>query len=183
MKTIKFDDPNPRAIRARYPSCDHEHPQPWSNRRRQPAGRARGRAGARRRPGRGRPGTRHYRNGPARVCVELGVARDAVDPLDERSRSAGRQCPPVSWQLAGAGLLAFAPSGSVIDALGWIWPPVLLVLLGGTVVRVRKNLPGRTRFLVVYPLLAGYALVCGRRRLSDHPSVDRPAPLQRRQGN
>jgi pimeloyl-ACP methyl ester carboxylesterase len=60
--------------------------------------------------------------------------------------------------LAGAGLLAFAPSGSVIDALGWIWPPVFLVLLGGTVVRVRKNLPGRTRFLVVYPLLAAYAL-------------------------
>jgi pimeloyl-ACP methyl ester carboxylesterase len=59
---------------------------------------------------------------------------------------------------AGAGLLAFAPSGPVIDALGWIWPPVFLVLLGGTVVRVRKNLPGRTRFLVVYPLLAAYAL-------------------------
>ena len=60
--------------------------------------------------------------------------------------------------VAGAGLLAFAPSGSVIDALGWIWPPVFLVLFGGTVVRARKNLPGRTRFLVVYPLLAGYAL-------------------------
>src|SRR4029077_15991122 len=60
--------------------------------------------------------------------------------------------------VAGAGLLAFAPSGSVIDALGWIWPPVFLVLLGGTVVRVRKNLPRRTRFLVVYPLLAAYAL-------------------------
>jgi pimeloyl-ACP methyl ester carboxylesterase len=60
--------------------------------------------------------------------------------------------------VAGAGLLVFAPSGSVIDALGWIWPPAFLVLLGGTVVRVRKNLPGRTRFLVVYPLLAAYAL-------------------------
>src|SRR5882672_3519899 len=60
--------------------------------------------------------------------------------------------------VAGAGLLAFAPSGSVIDALGWIWPPAFLVLLGGTVVRVRKNLPGRTRFLVVYPLLGAYAL-------------------------
>lgn len=60
--------------------------------------------------------------------------------------------------VAGVGLLAFAPSGSVIDALGWIWPPVFLVLLVGTVVRVRKSLPGRTRFLVVYPLLAAYAL-------------------------
>jgi pimeloyl-ACP methyl ester carboxylesterase len=60
--------------------------------------------------------------------------------------------------VAGAGLLAFAPSGSVIDALGWIWPPAFLVLLGGTAVRVRKNLPGRARFLAVYPLLAAYAL-------------------------
>jgi pimeloyl-ACP methyl ester carboxylesterase len=59
---------------------------------------------------------------------------------------------------AGAGLLVWAPSGSVIDALGWIWPPVFIVLLGGTVVRARKNLPGRMRFLVVYPLLAAYTL-------------------------
>jgi pimeloyl-ACP methyl ester carboxylesterase len=66
--------------------------------------------------------------------------------------------PAAFMTVAGAGLLVFAPSGSVIDALGWIWPPVFLVLLGGTVVRVRKNLPGRTRFLVVYPLLAAYAL-------------------------
>jgi hypothetical protein len=51
----------------------------------------------------------------------------------------------------------FHPSGSVIDALGWIWPPVFLVLLVGTVVRVRKNLPGRTRCLV-YLLLAAYTL-------------------------
>src|SRR4051795_11733654 len=29
--------------------------------------------------------------------------------------------------VAGAGLLAFAPGGSVIDALGWLWPPVFLV--------------------------------------------------------
>ena len=60
--------------------------------------------------------------------------------------------------VAGAGLLAFAPSGAVIDALGWIWPPVFLALLAGTVVRVRKDLPGRTRFLVVYPLLASTRL-------------------------
>ena len=60
--------------------------------------------------------------------------------------------------LAGAGLLAFAPKGSVIDALGWVWPPVFLALLAWTVVRVHRNLHSRTRFWVVYPLFAVYAL-------------------------
>jgi pimeloyl-ACP methyl ester carboxylesterase len=60
--------------------------------------------------------------------------------------------------LAGAGLLAFAPSGSTIDALGWVWPPLLLVLLAGTTVRVHRDLRSRTRYWVVYPLLIVYAL-------------------------
>ena len=60
--------------------------------------------------------------------------------------------------LAGASLLAFAPSGAVIDALGWVWPPLLLVLIVGTVVRVHRDLHSRTRSWVVYPLLGVYAL-------------------------
>jgi pimeloyl-ACP methyl ester carboxylesterase len=60
--------------------------------------------------------------------------------------------------LAGAGLLIVAPSGFVIDALGWVWPPLLLALLAGTVVRVHHDLHSRTRAWVVYPLLGVYAL-------------------------
>src|SRR5687768_18237059 len=30
--------------------------------------------------------------------------------------------------LAGAALLVFAPSGQIIDALGWVWPPLFLAL-------------------------------------------------------
>ena len=60
--------------------------------------------------------------------------------------------------LAGAGLIAFAPSGSVIDVLGWVWPPLLLALLAATVVRVHRDLHSRTRRWVVYPLLGVYAL-------------------------
>jgi pimeloyl-ACP methyl ester carboxylesterase len=60
--------------------------------------------------------------------------------------------------LAGGALLVFAPSGSVIDALGWVWPPVFLVLLAVTVVRVHRDLHSRTRSWVVYPLLGAYAL-------------------------
>jgi pimeloyl-ACP methyl ester carboxylesterase len=60
--------------------------------------------------------------------------------------------------LAGAALLVFAPSGEVIDALGWVWPPLFLALVVGTVVRVRRRLHSRTRYWVVYPLLSVYAL-------------------------
>jgi len=66
---------------------------------------------------------------------------------------------PASFMgLAGAALFVFAPSGVVIDALGWVWPPLFLALLAGTFVRVRRHLRGRTRLGVVYPLLALYAL-------------------------
>jgi pimeloyl-ACP methyl ester carboxylesterase len=60
--------------------------------------------------------------------------------------------------LAGAGLIALAPDGSVIDALGWLWPPLLLALLAVAVVRVHRDLHSRTRRSVVYPLLGVYAL-------------------------
>jgi pimeloyl-ACP methyl ester carboxylesterase len=60
--------------------------------------------------------------------------------------------------LVGAALLVFAPSGVVIDALGWVWPPLFLALVGGTVVRVHRRLQSRTRSWVVYPLLSAYAL-------------------------
>jgi pimeloyl-ACP methyl ester carboxylesterase len=84
--------------------------------------------------------------------------------------------------IAGAGLLTFAPDDVVIDALGWIWPPLLLALLAATVVRVRVNLHSRTRTWVVYPLLGVYALCAvggGYETLRE--SLDRrtnPAPGQ-----
>jgi pimeloyl-ACP methyl ester carboxylesterase len=60
--------------------------------------------------------------------------------------------------LAGAGLVALAPNGSVIDMLGWVWPPLLLALIVVTVIRVNRDLHSRTRSWVVYPLFAAYAL-------------------------
>jgi len=60
--------------------------------------------------------------------------------------------------LAGAGLFAFAPDGRAIDALGWVWPPLLLAVVAVAVVRVRVDLRSRTRRRVVYPLLGIYAL-------------------------
>jgi pimeloyl-ACP methyl ester carboxylesterase len=60
--------------------------------------------------------------------------------------------------MAGAALIAFAPGDRILGALGWVWPPLLLALLGATVVGVRTALHSRTRRRVVYPLLMVYAL-------------------------
>jgi len=66
--------------------------------------------------------------------------------------------PATFMGVAGAGLLVFAPDGAVIDALGWVWPSVLLAVIAGTGVRARRDLRSRTRFWVVYPLLGVYGL-------------------------
>jgi pimeloyl-ACP methyl ester carboxylesterase len=66
--------------------------------------------------------------------------------------------PAVFMASAGAGLIAFVPDGSIIDSLGWVWPPLLLALIGATIMRVNRTLHSRTRFWVVYPLFAVYAL-------------------------
>jgi pimeloyl-ACP methyl ester carboxylesterase len=90
--------------------------------------------------------------------------------------------PAVFMGMAGAALLAFAPDDVVIDALGWVWPPLLLVLLAATVARVHVDLHSRTRSWVVYPVLTVYALCAvGGGYQTIRESLDRrthPAPGQ-----
>jgi pimeloyl-ACP methyl ester carboxylesterase len=66
--------------------------------------------------------------------------------------------PAAFMALAGAGLIVFAPNGSAIDMLGWVWPPLLLALLAVAAIRTPRDLRSRTRGWVVYPLLGIYAL-------------------------
>jgi len=66
--------------------------------------------------------------------------------------------PGIFMALAGAALLVFAPNGEIVDALGWVWPPLFLALLAGTIVRVHRDLHSHWRFWLVYPLLVVYAL-------------------------
>ena len=84
--------------------------------------------------------------------------------------------PAVFMALAGGGLLVCAPGDSVLDALGWVWPPVLLAVLARTVVLVKRRLRSRTRTRVVYPVLAAYALCAvGGAYQTIHESIDRRA--------
>lgn len=66
--------------------------------------------------------------------------------------------PAAFMGLAGAVLLVFAPNGEVVDALGWVWPPLFLALLAGTVARGRRDLHSPSRVSLMYPLLGVYAL-------------------------
>jgi pimeloyl-ACP methyl ester carboxylesterase len=86
--------------------------------------------------------------------------------------------PATFMGVAGAGLLTFAPGDTVIDALGWVWPSVLLMVIAGTAVRVRRDLHSRTRRWVVYPLLGVYALCAlGGAYQTIQASIDRRSPV------
>lgn len=66
--------------------------------------------------------------------------------------------PALFMGVAGAGVLAFSPSGAALDLLGWIWPPLFLALLAATAVGAHRDLQSRSRSWIVYPLLALYAV-------------------------
>ncbi len=66
--------------------------------------------------------------------------------------------PAAYFAIMGAALLLFAPGDGALGLLGWAWPPLLLALLVWTVVCARGHLRGRTRPLMVYPVLVVLAL-------------------------
>ena len=73
---------------------------------------------------------------------------------------------PQDWLLAPAaifgttGLLLalLQPGPRVIDLLGWVWPPALILIAGWMAIRVRARLVGRGRWLLA-PLIATIAMV------------------------
>jgi pimeloyl-ACP methyl ester carboxylesterase len=71
---------------------------------------------------------------------------------------------PQRWAAAPALFFALAGVISLIDSeavngvWGWIWPPILLLLVVWIVIRARQHLRSRTRRWLLYPLLAVLAL-------------------------
>jgi pimeloyl-ACP methyl ester carboxylesterase len=67
-----------------------------------------------------------------------------------------------AWALAGfmgaGGVLLLALGSSVVGALAWVWPPVLLLVVVWSWVQLRRHLHSRNRSLLVYPLLVVLAL-------------------------
>jgi pimeloyl-ACP methyl ester carboxylesterase len=66
--------------------------------------------------------------------------------------------PAAVMGVGGAALLVFTPSNATLDALGWVWPPALLVLLVWITTRIRRQLPRRDGRWILYPVIAVTAL-------------------------
>lgn len=67
---------------------------------------------------------------------------------------------PQRWAVApavfmgSAGIIVLLAPAGLVDALGWVWPPALLVLVVWVFLRARQDLRSRTRGWLLNPLLA-----------------------------
>lgn len=61
--------------------------------------------------------------------------------------------PAVAMGVTGIALILVTPGGQTLDALNWVWPPLMLVLTGWVYVRLRRSVPGKAR-RVLTPVLA-----------------------------
>lgn len=60
--------------------------------------------------------------------------------------------------MAVAGVLVLVAPDSVVEALGWVWPPALLALVVWAWTRARRDLQSRTRRWLLNPVLAVLAV-------------------------
>src|SRR3954454_3370915 len=84
--------------------------------------------------------------------------------------------PAAAMGITGAGLVAFAPGSDTLTALGWVWPPLLLVLVTWMIVRARRRPASRLQPWLLYPIFAVLTLTAiggGYATLRD--ATDQPA--------
>src|SRR5439155_20222186 len=62
--------------------------------------------------------------------------------------------PAAALGLSGAALIILAPNSQTLDALGWIWPPLLLALVLWMTAQTRRQPPTRRRSWLLYPVFA-----------------------------
>ena len=66
--------------------------------------------------------------------------------------------PAAAMGISGAGLIALAPGAGTLGALGWVWPPLLLVLVAWMIVRARRRPASRLQPWLLYPIFGALAL-------------------------
>ena len=65
--------------------------------------------------------------------------------------------PATAMGATGLALVALAPQNDAMTALNWVWPPVVLALAAWMFLQMRRNLSGRSRWLLT-PVIAVMAL-------------------------
>jgi len=89
------------------------------------------------------------------VLVAFGIGWLLLGALSIRYTASPQRwafVPGAAMGLVGLALVVFAPRAPTMDVLSWLWPPALLVLAVWIFVRVRRELPGRAKWLV-YPVV------------------------------
>lgn len=66
--------------------------------------------------------------------------------------------PAAAMGISSAGLIALAPGAGTLSALGWVWPPLLLVLVTWMIVRARRRPASRLQPWLLYPIFGALAL-------------------------
>src|SRR3954468_19330806 len=66
--------------------------------------------------------------------------------------------PAAAMGISGAGLVALAPGAGTLGALGWVWPPLLLVLVTWMILRARHRPASRLQPWLLYPIFGALAL-------------------------
>ena len=61
---------------------------------------------------------------------------------------------PAVFMAVAGGITLSGPTGLVPAVFGWVWPPLLLVLVVWMVIRARRHLDSRTRRWLLYPVFA-----------------------------
>jgi pimeloyl-ACP methyl ester carboxylesterase len=66
--------------------------------------------------------------------------------------------PAAAMGISGAALIALAPGAGTLGALGWVWPPLLLVLVTWMIVQARRRPAGRLQPWLLYPIFGALAI-------------------------
>ena len=96
----------------------------------------------------------HVITGVALLSFSFGwgvLAAASARLTDQPQRWAGVPC--TAMGLTGAAVLVLAHSNGAMENLGWVWPPLLLVLSVWMIVQVRRSLRSWTRRAFMYPVL------------------------------
>lgn len=87
------------------------------------------------------------------VLLGIGSRRFTDQPQDWALR------PGLAVAVGGVALFATAPGNRVLDLSGWVWPVLLLVLVGRSFRGAHRSLKNWSRRVVLYPALVVLSLV------------------------
>jgi pimeloyl-ACP methyl ester carboxylesterase len=94
------------------------------------------------------------------TLVGFGLGWALIAILTERHTNQPQRwaaVPAAAMAASGLALLALTPEDATMTRLGWVWPPVVLALAVWMLVRMRRALTGRSRWLLT-PVVAVLAL-------------------------